>query len=265
MLKKSFLILLITCLQFLSKAAEIKIEGIYTGENLYVMNPFASSGSGFCIYEVTVNGRKTADEINSSAFEINLSVYKFKFCDKVKIIIKHTDNCTPKILNPEVLNPRSTFKIRSITVNKKGYLSWATTGEQGVLPYIVEQYRWKKWVKIGKISGTGKSSINYYKIKINLHSGKNRFRVKQIDNNKKSKFSPDVWFTNLSAEITFKPGAGKKTSKKIVFSAPTKYEIYDYYGNLKKIGNGKEINILNFKSGSYFLNYDNKTEVFIKK
>ncbi|HHU01352.1 MAG TPA: hypothetical protein GXZ84_09100, partial [Bacteroidales bacterium] len=35
---------------------QIELRGTYQGENLYVKNPFAASGVGFCVYEVTVNG-----------------------------------------------------------------------------------------------------------------------------------------------------------------------------------------------------------------
>ena len=52
----------------------ILLEGTYQGKNVYVQNPFASSGVGFCVYEVRVNDQVTTDEIGSSAFEIDLRV-----------------------------------------------------------------------------------------------------------------------------------------------------------------------------------------------
>ena len=59
-----------------ASAEELVVKGTYQGENIYVKNPFAPSGVGFCAYEVTVNGTITTDEINSSAFEIDLSIYE---------------------------------------------------------------------------------------------------------------------------------------------------------------------------------------------
>ncbi|MFB0961855.1 MAG: hypothetical protein QMB20_11690, partial [Flavobacteriales bacterium] len=53
------------------------LEGVYQGRDLYVQNPFSEEGVGFCIYEVTVNGIVTSDEINSSAFAVDLSMYEF--------------------------------------------------------------------------------------------------------------------------------------------------------------------------------------------
>ena len=80
-------------------AGEIVLKGTFQGENLFVKNPFAPSGVGFCIYEVAVNGLTTTDEINSSAFEVDLGVYEFAIGDKISVTIKYKNDCLPKILN----------------------------------------------------------------------------------------------------------------------------------------------------------------------
>lgn len=245
--------------------SEIKISGIYQGENLYVMNPFAPSGVGFCIYEVLVNGEISTDEISSSAFEIDLSIHGFTLGESIEIIIKHHDGCTPKILNPEVLKPKSTFTIESIQVNKSGKLTWISSGEVGSLPFYVEQFKWNKWVNITTVNGVGTPGVHNYSSNIQFVSGLNKFRVKQIDYTKKPRYSQVITYKNLAAPVTFKPGNGMKTSKEIKFSAATNYEIYDYYGQLKKKGNGTVVDVSSYKAGTYFINYDNKTETFEKK
>ena len=69
-MKKIFFGLLITLFAFQANATGvIVLEGHYQGKNLYVQNPFAGSGVGFCTFEVTINGEVTTDEVNSSAFE----------------------------------------------------------------------------------------------------------------------------------------------------------------------------------------------------
>lgn len=241
---------------------EIVLEGIYQGKNLYVMNPFASAGVGFCVYEVTVNGKITTDEINSSAFEIDLSIYQFNIGDKITVVIKHKDNCLPKVLNPEVLKPKSTFNIVKIEVTKDGSLQWTTTGESGSLPYIVEQYRWNKWIKVAEVEGKGTSGTHSYSVKINLHSGINKFRVKQVDYTKKPRLSPEVTFKSLEPPVNI---TNTKFENEIVFSRETMYEIYDYYGNRIMKGIGSRIDISSLKKGDYFINYDNKMETFKKK
>lgn len=245
--------------------SEIRLSGIYKGENLYVENPYSVSGVGFCVSEVLVNGNTTTDEINSSFFEIDLSVFNFKYGDFVDIIIKHRDGCRPRILNKEVISPESTFEIKYIVANKYAYISWATINEHGSLPFIIEQYRWNKWIRVGSVRGKGTGRLNKYTFDINYHSGKNKFRIKQIGSNKKARYSQNVVYNNNIPELTFIPGNGSIVSNIIYFSSETRYEIYDYYGKLIKTGNAQEVKVDKLKKGTYFLNYDNKTETFTKK
>ncbi len=255
-------LLIIILLQTVAFAGEIVIEGIFQGKNIYVMNPFASSGVGFCVFEVTVNGKVSTDEINSSAFEIDLSVYQFNIGDKVTIVIKHKDNCVPKVLNPEVLKPKSTFNVTSIEVTKDGFLKWTTTNESGKLPFIVEQYRWNKWIKVDEVEGKGTAGTNSYSVKVYPHSGNNKFRVKQVDYTKKPRMSQDVLFKSLQPPVTI---TNKKFETEITFSAETMYEIYDYYGNRILKGIGNRVDISGLKKGDYFINYDNTMDQFKKK
>ena len=83
--------LLLTFVCASSMAGEIVLSGIYQEKNLYIMNPFAPSGEGFCVTEIKVNGITTSDDINSSAFEIDLAADRLKKGDDVKIIIKHKE------------------------------------------------------------------------------------------------------------------------------------------------------------------------------
>lgn len=241
----------------------ILLEGTYQGKNVYVQNPFASNGVGFCVYEVRVNDKITTDEIGSSAFEIDLRVYQLKNGDPVSIKIFHKDDCKPKVLNPEVLKPKSTFTTTTIAVDKDENLKWTTTGESGKLTYIVEQFRWNKWVKVGEVEGTGTAGPNTYTFKVVAHSGENQFRVKQIDYSGQARTSPVAKFTSSKAEIKFYP---VKAKTEITFEGgETMYEIYDQYGNIVKKGFGAKIDVTGLAKGGYFLNYDNKTAEFFKQ
>ena len=108
-----------------SQGGVIIIEGNYQGKNLYVQNPFASGGVGFCVTEVYVNGNLTTDETQSSAFEIDFKPHKLTIGDKVEIKIKHKEDCRPKVLNPEVLKPKSTYEVTAMSVSADGTLNGA--------------------------------------------------------------------------------------------------------------------------------------------
>jgi hypothetical protein len=251
-----------------SQGGVIIIEGNYQGKNLYVQNPFASGGVGFCVTEVFVNGNLTTDETQSSAFEIDFKPHKLTIGDKVEIKIKHKEDCRPKVLNPEVLKPKSTYEVTAMSVSADGTLKWSTKGESGKLPFVIEQFRWNKWVKVGEVDGKGTAAANDYDYKVIPHSGKNQFRLKQTDYSGQPRLSKAVDFSSQTCDVSFTP---QKVSKDINFAcggdkpAETMYEIYDQYGNIVKRGYGNKIDCSNLPKGGYFLNYDNKMGEFVKK
>jgi len=261
-MKRNLLLFFATFLTVLNASAgEMELKGTFQGENLYVKNPFAASGVGFCVYEVTVNGQTTTDEINSSAFEIDLGVFQFEIGQAIVVGIKYKDECEPKVLNPEVLNSRATFEINKLDILGED-LMWTTTKESGILPFIIEQYRWNKWVKVGEVAGKGSIANNKYKVNVRMHSGENTFRLKQIDYRNKPRYSDEVKSISSKSLVTFGPD---RVVDLITFSAPTLYEIYDEYGGIVFKGYGNEINVGSLSKGRYYINYDNKMERFTKK
>jgi hypothetical protein len=245
-------------------AGTIVLEGHYQGKNLFIQNPFSEAGVGFCVYEVTVNDKIATDEINSSAFEVDLGNYGLKIGDVVVVKISHKDGCTPLVLNPEVLKPKSTFDIVKQEVGTDGTYRWTTTNETGELPFTVEQKRWNKWVKVGEVMGKGTPGEHSYEFKVTPHSGENTFRVRQTDLTKKSRFGDSVKYTDPAVPaVTWSP---VKPKDEVLFSAPTLFEVYDQYGNIVKRGYANKIDVSTLKRGLYYLNYDNKTgETFIKR
>jgi len=247
--------------------ADLSLEGHYQGKNLYIQNPEDEDGFGFCVTKATVNGDPVADGLASSAFEIDFSQFGLKIGDPVFIVLEHGLGCKPKVLNPEVLLPKSTFEVSSISCSAEGKLVWTTTGESGKLPFVIEQYRWNKWVVIGEVDGIGNPTKNEYTFNVAPHSGENKVRVVQTDHTGKKRPSEAVAFMNTSImEPVMNP---LKVSKSITFTSgskpiETKYEIYDAYGNIVKKGVGSEVDCSNLKKGAYYINYDNKNEKFIK-
>jgi hypothetical protein len=256
----SLFFLLISCM--VSFAGSIFVEGKYQNKNLYVQNGFAGSGVGFCTYEVLINGQVTTDEINSSAFEIDFSQFAIKPGAEVRVEIKHKDDCTPKVLNPEALKPKATFEPISINVNDLGTITWSVKSEQGALPFIIEQYRWNKWINVGEIMGEGTPEKHDYKFQVSPHSGINRFRVKQIGFAGTVKYTKEITLNSSSAALTYAFG---KDSKQIILSGNSMYEIYDSFGNIIKKGFGKDIDVGSFNKGLYYLCFDNQVVDFKKK
>ena len=138
-------------------SATLVVEGKYQNKNVFVQNAIGNSGVGFCAQEIKVNGKVTTDETNSSAFEIDLASLQLKYGESVTIEIIHKDGCTPKVLNMDDLKPKPSFEVLTINVSPAGLLKWTTKNESGSLPYIIEQFKWNKWIPIGEVDGIGTS------------------------------------------------------------------------------------------------------------
>ena len=262
---KKLLLLASVLISFGTSAASgvLVVEGKYQNKNIYVQNGFNNTGVGFCAYEVKVNGQVTTDEVNSSAFEVDLSPFKLSVGDKVSIEIRHKEGCIPKVLNPEVLKSKPTFDVVNINMNNEGVLSWTTKNEMGSLPFVVEQYKWNKWVFVGEVHGQGTPTQHDYNFKVTPHSGENKFRVKQTGFGSAPRYSNPVTYSSLMEKPTFQIA---KDSKTITFSSETAYEVYDFYGNVVKKGFGNTFDIANLNKGKYYLCYDSVvTEIEKKK
>lgn len=266
-LKKSALIVLIVVGNSFLSHADLSLEGHYQGKSLFVQNPEDEDGFGFCVTKVSVNGNPIIESVQKAAFEIGFEDLNLKIGDPVFIVLEHGPGCKPKVLNPEVLLPKSTFEIQTMTVSPTGLLEWKTTKEAGKLAFVIEQYRWNKWIVVGELNGKGTSDLNEYSFKITPHSGINKIRVIQVDYSGKKRVSEAISFTNTTIkEPNFFP---KKVKDVIKFSAQgitieTRYEIFDAYGNIVKKGIAKEVDCSNLRKGAYYINYDNKSEKFIK-
>ncbi|MFY8184836.1 MAG: hypothetical protein ACOVLD_02100 [Bacteroidia bacterium] len=244
---------LISSFSVFANGGTLLVEGKYQNRNLFVQNGFNNTGVGFCAYEVLVNGQITTDEVNSSAFEVDFTPFKLKTGDKLLIEIRHKDGCVPKVLNPEVLKPKPTFDVVNINVTEDGTLKWKTKNEMGSLSFVVEQFKWNKWVKVGEVGGQGSPFEHQYEFKVKPHSGENKFRVKQTGFGSAPRYGGPATFISLMEKPSFEVTADSKTIK---FSTETPYEVYDFYGNVVKKGFGNSLDIANLHKGKYYLCYD---------
>jgi hypothetical protein len=247
-----FLVLMVTGSLFYANGGVLVVEGKYQNKNLYIQNGFSGNGVGFCAYQVKVNGQVTTDEVNSSAFEIDFSPFRFKSGDKITVEIEHKEGCLPKVLNPEALKPKPTFDVISININSDAILTWTTKNEIGSLPFIIEQFKWNKWVYVGEVNGDGTPQPHDYKFKVTPHSGENKFRVKQVGSGAAPRISEAVIYNSLMDRPSY------KIDQDIInFNSETSFEVYDLYGSVVKKGYGPNCDISSLRKGKYYLCYDN--------
>jgi hypothetical protein len=245
---------------------QFSIEGSFQGKNLFVRNPPQSDGFGFCVSKVLVNGEILPASIQNSNFEIDFSLFEIKKGEKVFVVLSHADGCEPEFINAEVLLPKSTFECFAIAAEKNGLVNWQTKAENGSLDFIIEQYRWGRWVEAGQVKGNGTNQLNKYTFQLSPHSGLNKVRVSQIDNTGEKRSSKEVSFQSTSSKVKMAP---VKVTDYLYFksngkSVKTKFEVYDAFGNLLKLGFNEKVDCQNLVNGVYFVNFDNTTEKFIK-
>jgi len=258
-----FLLLLsfFLCLVSTALSEVIIISGIYQGKDLYVKNPMTADGAGYCVFEVLVNGQVTSDQLNSASFAVDLATWKLNPGDALEIVLRCKENCDVKILNPEVIYPNSTFEITSLTISPTGGMEWTTEKEGAPLTFVIEQFRWNKWIKVGEIEGQGKPESCRYNYPVNLHSGLNTFRIYQMDY-KGQHTSEESKVESTTPEIKIK---SLKVSNAIEFSGITDFEVVSEFGTLITSGRGSSVDASKFFKGKYYVNYDNKVGAIVEK
>ncbi len=243
------------------RAQKIEFTASYQGANIVVQNPFAASGVGFCVQKVVINGKEVSFD-NSGTFEIQLNAMNFKMGDSVHVLIQHSAGCTPRIIGKTVCYPKSYFNTISITTDGEGNLKWKVKDETIRQPFVIEQFRWKKWVKIGEVMGQGGTRENEYAFKVAPHSGENTVRVKQDDCAGMPRTTASVKFTSAVNSVSV---ASALVKKDIQLSGATQYELFDPFGMIIKKGFGRSIDCSSLKKGVYYLNYDNSSVEITKQ
>lgn len=172
-----------------SRGQQIVLEGIYTGEKIYIKNP-SINGQENCADKVLING-KEVPFTNSIAFQINPDSLGFKIGDSLKIIILHKPDCKPSILTNNS-SPKSTFQIVSISIDHTGTLNWVAKEKNNKNPFIIQQFINNKWTKIEEIESKGDMKENTYFFKINSDIKGFDFRLMQISELGQNKYSKTV-------------------------------------------------------------------------
>lgn len=242
-------------------AGNIELSGTYQGKNIYVQNPFTGNLKDFCTNEVYVNGVVVLKNPKSSAYEIDLSHLDLKATVKIKII--HKDDCAPKILNPQVIQTKSKFAFSSFNIDEDG-IHWSTKGEPSTGTFYVQQFVNNSWTTIKKLNGRGKPSDSY-NINSEHHSGANTYRVRYLEQDGQTFYSKEVGFTSSKIPVRFYP---KRVTNFIYFEpkVPTKFVIYDKYGNVVKKGTAEKVDCSDLTGHEHYtIVFDNQTKDFLKK
>lgn len=240
----------------------LEAQGNYFGKNLYVINPGCGSDTSYGVTQVLVNEMPTKDEIKSNSFEVDFSLLGLNNGDAVKVLLIYSPGCQPKIINPDVLKPPSTFAFVSYKPDKTGKITFVVKGEL-YSSFTIEQYRWKKWIIAGEVDNMDTVKKNTFAFETKPHFGQNLFRISHTDMKGNVVYSKTIKLRLSTLKEVFI--SSLKVTDAINFSAETAYEIFDEKGNFLLDGVGEQASITDLPKGKYWVNYDNKTEMVTKK
>lgn len=159
----------------------------------------------------------------------------------------------------------TTVKFASFEITNDTLMNWRSSETKATVYYIIQQFRWNRWVDWDTLKSTpGRDSASYsFNIVKYTHEGINKFRVRAVNEL--------VTMLSYSKALSFtstKPKArliAKQYSLKnhiIDFGRNECYELYDKNGQLIKKGYTQLVGVSELLKGSYFLNYDNITAEF---
>jgi len=84
---------------------KMEIKGLYEHRNLFVSNPILANGKRCITKAPELNGIPTAKVTDGNAFEIKLSEYELELGEVIQLVIWHSPECKPVLINPEVIDP----------------------------------------------------------------------------------------------------------------------------------------------------------------
>ncbi len=240
----------------------LELGGLYQGENLLVVNDPSADGVGFCCYEVRVNGLLTADAVNSHAFEVDLGALGLTLGKGLSVRLKHRSGCVPRVLNPEVIQPIPGFQLVSFEASPSGEVSWVTADEHGRMPFVLQQFKWGKWVDVVRLDGRGGPQEQTYSTVIQPTQGENLLRLTHLAPDGTLEVKGEARFDGDVPEVTMSYSA---RSQVVTFSKSTQYELVDEFGTVVLRGVGTQATLRYLSRGDYYVNFGAGTEVLKKR
>ena len=192
------------------------------------------------------------------------TLYVIFFLDRIKSLNLDMKNFALAILF--MLNgciicfAQNQVKFATFELAGDSMLNWKCNESKNSINYIIQQYRWNRWVDWDTLrSIPGKDSASYsFNINKYVHTGLNKFRVRAVNELVTMlSYSKAVSFTSSKAKAR---DIAKHYSIKnhiIDFGRQECFELYSKDGKLIKKGYTQMVGVAELIKGSYYLNYDN--------
>lgn len=232
----------------------LKFEWTYTGQNIYVQNPFRAAMDSFCTKEAFVNGQRVNVSLQSSSYEIDLRPFLLKTNDTVQIEIIHDRSCRPKVLS-NFHHPKKEYGYDTLIIQPQS-LTWIMNGKLKMGIFYVEHFENNNW-KIIDTNNVRTITDTVYTSSLKQHSGLNKYRVKLIRDNGEVLYSQQVEIVSTLPKLEIHLNSDKKI---ISFNRISPYELLNENGEILKQEESATIDMSSLKSGIYYINADNRVK-----
>ena len=122
---------------------------------------------------------------------------------KVELVSSNVNRSEEISKEKEMKNVAMPFETISFKVSNNETINWTVKSEQGVLPYLVEQFIFDRWVTVGEVKGNGLSEIQVYSVPVVMNSGDNKIRVHQKGTDGKNHFSKVIHFYCSKKQVIY--------------------------------------------------------------
>lgn len=153
---------------------DVYFRGFYHGINVFIRNPYIETEKEFCIEAIYLNGKKVIDSPGTSACEIPMDHLEPE--SRVVIRVTHNSQCSPQIINPEVIQKDLKFSWLKVYVNEES-ISWVTTKENSSAKYFLERENQGEWEVLDTVATKGGIFVNHHTKEVTHNKGKNSYRV----------------------------------------------------------------------------------------
>lgn len=251
-------VLFVLCLSFSLEAKDTYIRGFYHGQNVFIRNVFNEEQKQFCIQAIYVNGILFIEKPEISAVELDLS--NLSLNERVVLRIVHQTSCTPKLINPEVIQDDLTFAWVKFYVNENELL-WVTSFEDKEGYYVVEKEIGNLWEPIDTVKTKGNIFINQHSLAVDHIPGNNLYRLTYYHPENEPSVSNSFKYFSDKRQISHAIDTDNWT---IEFTEEVSYQLLNANGRIIKRGKGVSCDIRRLPKGSYFLRYENEEISFEK-
>ncbi|MEM1137946.1 MAG: hypothetical protein AAGI07_19080 [Bacteroidota bacterium] len=241
-----------------AQCAEIILNGYYYGTNLFIQNPKIGKNQ-YCITHISINGRTISPIPVNSSFDIDMSF--LADTSPVEIRIQHHSECTPKVLNEDVIKKREAFGFTSLDIGQD-YIKWQAKGERIYGKYFIRRFEKNNWLAIHALSCTGEEGTQEYEYKLKHFSGKNKYQIKYLDSSGNAFISDTLVFDAVVQPVTFSP---VNVRQLIRLSRKTQYRVLDISGKVLLQGFADSVNCIDLGGGVYYLAIEDQIQQFKKK